>query len=120
MSIKSNLDRGFRFQDSGDLKFGVPADEQHFILTALSRFGERTGCYMALRPFSRTMLITDGLGSGETTFALQALVNGAERFDEPGIFVAFEDNSQQVIANAASFDWDLAPSVDAKNNKRSI
>ncbi len=59
-------------------------------------------------PKGRTTLIIGGPGTGKTIFALQALVNGAKKFDEPGIFVAFEENSRQVIANATGFDWDLA------------
>jgi circadian clock protein KaiC len=58
-------------------------------------------------PRGRTSLIVGGPGSGKTVFALQTLVNGARQWGEPGIFVAFEENSRQIIANAASFGWDL-------------
>jgi KaiC/GvpD/RAD55 family RecA-like ATPase len=33
----------------------------------------------------------------------QTLVNGARQFGELGIFVAFEENSRHILANAASF-----------------
>ena len=58
-------------------------------------------------PRGRTTLVLGGPGSGKTVFALQTLVNGAKDFGEPGIFVAFEENSKQIIANAATFGWDL-------------
>lgn len=58
-------------------------------------------------PKGRTTLILGGAGSGKTVFALQTLVNGARDFGEPGIFVAFEENIRQIIANAATFGWDL-------------
>lgn len=58
-------------------------------------------------PRGRTSLIVGGPGSGKTVFALQTLVNGARQWGEPGIFVAFEENSRQIVANAASFGWDL-------------
>jgi circadian clock protein KaiC len=58
-------------------------------------------------PRGRTSLVIGEPGVGKTVFALQTLVNGARQWEEPGIFVAFEENSQQVIANAASFGWDL-------------
>ncbi|HWQ19496.1 MAG TPA: circadian clock protein KaiC [Methanotrichaceae archaeon] len=58
-------------------------------------------------PKGRTTLILGGAGSGKTVFALQTLVNGARDFGEPGIFVAFEENSRQIIANASTFGWDL-------------
>jgi circadian clock protein KaiC len=58
-------------------------------------------------PRYRTSLLRGGPGSGKTVFALQSLVNAARQRQEPGIFVAFEENSRQIIANAASFDWGL-------------
>ncbi len=59
-------------------------------------------------PRGRTTLLEGGPGSGKTIMSLQSLVNGA-RFDgEPGIFVAFEESSARIIANAAEFGWDLA------------
>jgi circadian clock protein KaiC len=58
-------------------------------------------------PKGRTTLILGGPGSGKTVFALQTLVNGARDFGKPGIFVAFEENSKQITANAATFGWNL-------------
>ena len=58
-------------------------------------------------PQGRTSLVTGGPGAGKTVFALQTLVNAAQRWDEPGIFVGFEEDSRQLMANAASFGWDL-------------
>lgn len=58
-------------------------------------------------PRARTTLVLGAPGSGKTVFALQTLVNGAKDWREPGIFVAFEENSGQIITNAASFGWDL-------------
>ncbi|MBK8025486.1 MAG: circadian clock protein KaiC [Chloroflexi bacterium] len=58
-------------------------------------------------PRRRVTLVVGESGSGKTVFALQTLVNGASQWDEPGIFVAFEEQSQQLIENAATFGWDL-------------
>lgn len=55
----------------------------------------------------RTTLLSGGPGSGKSLLALQTLVNGARRFNAPGIFVAFEESSQRIIANASKFGWDL-------------
>ena len=73
-------------------------------LTGIQGFDQMT---LGGLPRRRTSLIMGGTGSGKTIFALQTLVNGARKFGEPAIFVAFEENSQQIIANAASFGWDL-------------
>ena len=51
-------------------------------------------------PSGRTTLVVGTPGSGKTVFALQTLVNGARDYGEPGIFVAFEESSTQIIANA--------------------
>ena len=55
----------------------------------------------------RTTLLAGGPGSGKSLLALQVLVNGTRIYNEPGIFVAFEENSTQIIGNAGKFGWDL-------------
>jgi circadian clock protein KaiC len=58
-------------------------------------------------PRGRTTLFEGGAGSGKTLMALQTLVNGARLYNEPGIFVAFEESAQRITANASKFGWDL-------------
>jgi circadian clock protein KaiC len=59
-------------------------------------------------PSGRTTLLVGGPGSGKTILALQFLIHGAQSCDEPGIFVAFEETSARIVANAESFGWKLA------------
>ncbi len=59
-------------------------------------------------PRGRATLLGGDAGSGKTVFALQTLVNGVRDCNEPGIFVAFEEDSKRVVANAEQFGWDLA------------
>jgi circadian clock protein KaiC len=66
-------------------------------------------------PRGRTTLIEGGPGSGKTIMALQSLVNGALIDNEPGIFVAFEERTEQITLNAAKFGWDL---VDLQKKKK--
>ncbi|MDB4916909.1 MAG: circadian clock protein KaiC [Gemmatimonadetes bacterium] len=58
-------------------------------------------------PRGCTTLVLGGPGCGKTVFALQSVVNGARNANEAGMFVAFEESSRQIIANAATFGWDL-------------
>ncbi len=58
-------------------------------------------------PRYRNTVLMGGPGCGKTVLALQILVNGARHYGEPGIFVAFEENTRQIVRNAASFGWDL-------------
>jgi len=82
----------------------------HKMPTGVEGFDAITGGGL---PRNRTSLILGGPGSGKTVFALQTLVNGARQFSEPGIFVAFEENSRHILANAASFGWNL-PKLEKK------
>jgi circadian clock protein KaiC len=65
-------------------------------------------------PRNRISLLKGGPGSGKTVFALQSLVSAARRRGEPGIFVAFEERPQQIISNAAGFQWELAALLKRK------
>ena len=78
--------------------------------TDIPGFDEITGGGL---PRGRVTLIIGGPGTGKTVFALETLVNGARDHEEPGIFVAFEENSEQIIANAGTFGWDL-PALEKK------
>jgi circadian clock protein KaiC len=74
------------------------------VLTGIRGFDEITDGGL---PLARTTLILGGPGCGKTVFALQALVNAARHKKEAGMFVAFEESTQQIVANAATFGWDL-------------
>ncbi|OYV67098.1 MAG: hypothetical protein B7Z74_10090, partial [Deltaproteobacteria bacterium 21-66-5] len=81
------------------------------MLTGIEGFDQITGGGL---PRGRTTLLLGGPGCGKTVFALQALVNGARQSKEAGIFVAFEESSRQIVANAATFGWDLPALVKKK------
>jgi circadian clock protein KaiC len=72
--------------------------------SGIAGFDEITGGGL---PRARTTLLLGGPGSGKTIFALQYLVNGARIYGESGIFVAFEESSKRIMANAEIFDWKL-------------
>lgn len=73
--------------------------------TGIVGFDEVTGGGL---PRGRTTLLLGGPGSGKTIFALEFLVHGALHCKEPGIFVAFEEVSKRIVANASSFGWKLS------------
>ena len=76
--------------------------------TGIVGFDEITGGGL---PLGRTTLVIGGPGSGKTLFALQFLAHGAQQCQEGGIFVAFEEDSKRILANASSFDWHLEESL---------
>ena len=63
-------------------------------------------------PVGRTTLISGTSGTGKTLFASQFLYNGITQFDEPGIFVTFEESPEDIIKNALSFGCNLQKFID--------
>ena len=52
-------------------------------------------------PKGRTTLVAGGPGCGKTLFATEFLVNGAIQFDEPGVFIAFEESAEELAQNVS-------------------
>jgi circadian clock protein KaiC len=64
-------------------------------------------------PKGRPTLICGGAGSGKTLLALTFLVNGATRFDEPGVLMTFEENTDELASDVASLGFDLPELIAA-------
>ena len=63
-------------------------------------------------PIGRSTLISGTSGSGKTVLSLHFLHNGIKHFEEPGIFVTFEESPLDILRNAASFGWNLQEMVE--------
>src|SRR4051812_7125208 len=58
-------------------------------------------------PTGRPTLICGGAGCGKTLFSLEFIIKGAAEFNEPGVFVAFEEKAEELAMNVASLGFDL-------------
>jgi circadian clock protein KaiC len=58
-------------------------------------------------PENRSTLVAGTAGSGKTVLALQFLLAGVRGFEQPGVFVTFEETPQDLMHNVSSFGWDL-------------
>lgn len=58
-------------------------------------------------PTGRPTLICGEAGCGKTLMSAEFIVRGAVQFNEPGVFVAFEEKSDELAANVASLGFDL-------------
>ena len=65
-------------------------------------------------PKGRPTLVCGGAGCGKTLLAMEFLVRGAINFNEPGVFMAFEENAQDLAQNVASLGFDLEDLVAHK------
>ena len=58
-------------------------------------------------PVRRTTLVAGSTGSGKTLFGLEFLMKGILQFDEPGVFVTFEESPSDLRQIMASFGYDI-------------
>ncbi|HEV8204516.1 MAG TPA: circadian clock protein KaiC [Pyrinomonadaceae bacterium] len=65
-------------------------------------------------PQGRPTLICGSAGAGKTLFAMEFLVRGATQFNEPGVFISFEESDQELATNVASLNFDLNELVAEK------
>jgi circadian clock protein KaiC len=54
------------------------------------------------------VLIEGGAGCGKSIFCMQFIVKGIELFNEPGVYISFEEEKHEMFAAMARFGWDLA------------
>jgi len=79
--------------------------------TGIEGFDEIT---MGGLPRARPTLVCGKAGSGKTLFAVEFIYKGAKEFDEPGVFVAFEETPEELQKNVASLGWDLQELISSK------
>ncbi len=65
-------------------------------------------------PTGRPTLVCGGAGCGKTLLGMEFLVRGAAEYDEPGVFMAFEETSEELTENVASLGFDLPALVARK------
>ena len=58
-------------------------------------------------PAGRASLVCGSAGAGKTLFAMEFLVRGATLYNEPGVFMSFEESNEELTANVASLGFDL-------------
>jgi circadian clock protein KaiC len=58
-------------------------------------------------PEGRTTLVSGTAGAAKTLFASQYLAGGITQFDEPGVFITFEEPPHDLRRNLISLGWDV-------------
>jgi len=86
----------------------VPSD---LVLTGIDGLDELLGGGI---PRGHMITVMGSFGTGKTTFALQFLMQGLIN-GEKGIYISLEEDVDSVVANAASFGWDLRRYVKDKH-----
>jgi len=79
--------------------------------TGIQGFDEITGGGL---PTGRPTLVCGGAGCGKTLFGMEFLVRGTTQFNEPGVFMSFEETNEELIKNVASLGFDLEDLIKHK------
>ena len=58
-------------------------------------------------PKGRPILVCGSAGAGKTLLGTQFLVQGIQEYDEPGVFLSFEESTADLVVNVASLGYDL-------------
>lgn len=66
-------------------------------------------------PKNRPTLLVGPIGSGKTVIALEYIINGIVMFNEPGVFMTFEEKADELLVNSATLGYDLGTLIDKKN-----
>lgn len=96
------------------MKKGKRHDEHKVLpkaLTGIQGLDEVTGGGL---PKGRPTLVCGSAGCGKTLFAMEFLVRGATQYNEPGVFMAFEETGKELTVNVASLGFDLDKLVAQK------
>jgi circadian clock protein KaiC len=71
-------------------------------LTGIEGFDDLT---LGGLPSGRPSLVCGSAGCGKTLFASTFLIHGARFFDEPGVFVTFEERPVDIVSNVSSLGF---------------
>jgi len=78
-------------------------------LTGIAGFDDLT---LGGLPTGRPSLVCGSAGCGKTLFASTFLVHGARDYDEPGVFVTFEERPVDIASNVASLGFDVPQLIE--------
>ncbi len=65
-------------------------------------------------PKGRPILICGSAGCGKTLFATQFLVKGITDYNEPGVFMSFEETGEDIAQNVSSLGFDISTLIAKK------
>ena len=88
-----------RTQDAQPTQYSFPKTP-----TGIQGLDEVTGGGL---PRGRPTLVCGGAGCGKTLLATEFVVRGATLYNEPGVFLAFEETPEELIKNVRSLGFDL-------------
>ncbi|MEM4255531.1 MAG: ATPase domain-containing protein [Candidatus Norongarragalinales archaeon] len=69
-------------------------------------------------PRGRTVLVSGASGTGKSIFGMEFLYKGATEYNEPGVFVTFDEHPDKIRQDMLRFGWNIAE--EEKHDKIAI
>jgi len=66
-------------------------------------------------PLNRSTLLVGNSGCGKTILAMEFLINGIDFYNEPAVFMTFEENKDELIQNVKSLGYNLDKHIENNN-----
>ena len=63
-------------------------------------------------PRKRTVLVSGACGTGKSIFSMQFIYKGAVEYDEPGVFVTFDEMPDKLRQDMTNFGWNMKEAED--------
>ena len=92
-------------------KASAPEFELEKCLTGIKGFDEITEGGI---PRNRITLLSGGTGTGKTLLGVDFLIHGASHYNEPGVFMSFEETEEELYRDVASLKLNLRGLVAEK------
>lgn len=89
----------------------LPDESKDLVRSGITGLDEMLGGGFERRS---SVLVSGEAGCGKSTLCLQFLHNGAKLYDEPGIYISFEEDKADVYRHMLRFGMDFAALEDAK------
>ena len=65
-------------------------------------------------PKNRTTLLVGAIGSGKTVLSMAYIVNGIILYNEPGVFMTFEEKTEELQLNLFTLGYELQKLINDK------
>ena len=65
-------------------------------------------------PKNRTTLLVGAIGAGKTVLSMACIVNGIVSYNEPGVFMTFEEKKEELQLNLFTLGYDLETLINEK------
>lgn len=66
-------------------------------------------------PQFRPTLVVGAIGCGKTFMAMEYIINGVVNYNEPGVFMTFEEKADELLTNVSTLGYDISSLI--KDNK---